>query len=55
MIQYTQDHNDTFPKSAAAYKDAVFPYLQSEQYFTVRPTQGGPVDYAMTRSCKESA
>ena len=47
MIQYTQDHNDMFPKSAAAYKDAVFPYLQSEQLFHCPSDQGGPVDYAM--------
>lgn len=47
MLQYTQDHNDTFPKSAAAYKDAIFPYLQSEQLFHCPSDQGGPVDYAM--------
>ncbi len=47
MIQYTQDHNDTFPKSAAAYKDAVFPYIQSEGVFHCPSDQGGPVDYSL--------
>lgn len=47
MIQYTQDHNDTFPKSAAAYKDAVFPYIKEESVFHCPSDQGGVVDYSM--------
>ena len=47
MLQYTQDHNDTFPKSAAAYKDAVFPYIKEESVFHCPSDQGGPVDYSL--------
>ena len=47
MLQYTQDHNDTFPKSAAAYKDAVFPYIKSEGVFHCPSDQGGSVDYSL--------
>ena len=47
MLQYTQDHNDKFPPKAASYKDAVYPYIQSEGVFHCPSDQGGPVDYSM--------
>ena len=47
LIQYVQDHNDKFPPSAAAYKAAVFPYIQSESVFHCPTDHGGPVNYAM--------
>ena len=47
MLQYTQDHNDTFPKSAAAYKDAVFPYIKEESVFHCPSDRGGSVDYSL--------
>lgn len=50
MLQYTQDHNDTFPKSAAAYKDAVFPYIKEESVFHCPSDKGGPVDYSLNKN-----
>ena len=47
LIQYAQDHNGKFPPSAAAYKDAVFPYVKTEQVFHCPADQGGSVDYVL--------
>ena len=47
LTQYTQDHNDKFPPSAAGYKAAIFSYIQDEGMFHCPADQGGPVDYSM--------
>ncbi len=47
LVQYEQDNNDKFPPSAAAYKDAVFPYIKIEQVFHCPADEGGGVDYAL--------
>ena len=47
MLQYTQDHNGALPSSAAAYKNAVFPYIKSESVFHCPADQEGAVSYAM--------
>lgn len=47
LIQYAQDHNEKLPSSAAAYKDAVFPYIKSESVFRCPSLEGGGVAYSM--------
>ena len=47
MIQYTQDHNEKYPPSAAGYKAALSPYVQSEQLFRCPADTVGSVDYSM--------
>ena len=47
LIQYTQNHNDKYPPSAAGYKAAVFPYLKSEPIFHCPDDTGGNMDYSM--------
>lgn len=47
FVQYTQDHNGKLPSSAAAYKDAVFPYIKSEAVFRCPSQEGEGVAYSM--------
>ncbi len=47
LVQYIQDHDERFPPKAAAYKDAVFPYIQSEEVLHCPSDKDGPVDYSM--------
>ena len=46
LLQYTQD-SGKYPPSAAAYKDALFPYIKAEGVFHCPDDQGGGVDYSM--------
>ena len=50
FIQYTQDHNDKLPPSAAAYKDAVFPYIKNEAVFRCPSQEGEGAAYSMNSS-----
>ncbi|MGI4787975.1 MAG: DUF1559 domain-containing protein [Janthinobacterium lividum] len=47
LMQYQQDHNDKFPPSAAAYKDAIYPYVKSDLIFHCPADQAGTIDYAL--------
>lgn len=47
LMQYMQDNNDKFPPSAGAYKDAVFPYIKSEQVFHCPTDTSGSEDYSL--------
>jgi len=47
LLQYTQDHNDTYPASAANYESAVMPYLQNEAVFRCPDNMAGAESYSL--------
>lgn len=47
LIQYAQDHNEKLPSSAAAYKDAISPYIKSEAVFRCPSQESGGAAYSM--------
>ena len=46
VFQYMQDHDDTYPKKSASYKDQVYPYIKSQEVFRCLLDAKGTVSYA---------